>query len=332
MKPLTVFRDSASVLAAFSSGRDSKILDNFPRRSVKKKLFHLYLRTKAFAGNCCGFGRKVPDFEVFDGVSFSQIISKLGLNLDFNSVDILYYRNREYGRRRAYIWIGGEEERSEGYFIKVGAGGENRKRLVSEGRVIELLDNEGVNFGYPKKYGVATIGEVTVAIYENIGIAHADVTAITWSDVDHALSELRQKYAKTLCVDDGGAEWFREFLSGRDSSYAELVTGKLRGGHLQVSFLHGDMGSENVYAINDRLYIVDWEWAGVNVPVLTDEVLFVLGNMYEAGGEEGMANYLLERFSGGRKNGLLPALLYGAHAKFPPAEDVLNYMLKQDKL
>lgn len=75
-----------------------------------------------------------------------------------------------------------------------------------------------------------------------------------------------------------GPDWWQRFL-GRmdiDDGFRNDLFQRLRS-PVRLGFAHGDFGSNNILFDGDDAWLIDWEYADSQAPVLTDRLAFELG-------------------------------------------------------
>lgn len=248
-------------------------LEIFPATTKKKKLSIWLFRLLALfkiPSPWLSVKNNVELFGAFDSNALNEVIyAELGRKLDV----ILVIWNREYSRQRVYVWLI-DPLTMQRYFIKVAAGIDNLYKLKNESSILSYLENQNLLFCVPQKLFFIVEGDISILATEAIPNLKLTHEIVDWEKIGKTFLGLQKDLSLEMKLSDIiEKRWFKKIIEQEDEELVEELLGKLK---LQesyaVGFAHGDLGSENSFMFKQNLWLIDWENAGFDVPILTDLV------------------------------------------------------------
>ena len=313
---------------AFLSGESRTALSFFPGTTWKKKAVARYLLLSDLLGAALPGVMFRSDIELF-----STTINNLRQNLNEKYAiagrSFLLMHNREYSRQRAYLWCFDDRKKLTA-FVKVGLGDANRKDLQREADALLKLKNTKITFKVPKLLAFIKQNKMTVLVISPLPSSNEiDFNYLPWHLIEKHFIELKNSTTRKIAASQLlSLNWYQNFSSMLKSQTIMAINEFFMDKNVVISFIHGDMGSENSFLFKDRLWIVDWEKSTQDGPVATDEVAHWLGKTVK---KNGLNRQLIDAFNtnflftGGNLNpDIFLALCYLKSVHFPPGEFVFD--------
>lgn len=282
-----------------------------PRGTLKKKLMAMYALAV-----CCvrrWVDQSSEHVAVFDALSVEGVQSAIAEKVKAD-VDLIFALwCRDYNRRRVYMWLRDENNRS--WFAKIGEGKKNAALFKN--------DLHGECTARCKEFSVL------IEMNENASMLLAPVVeGITipgeWSEVEPLLSSARIQHKKSVQIQSlRQFSWYRGVLDA-DPSLVSKVHNILDGKNLIVTFSHGDLGSENVIVDHmGNVSLIDFERCADDGPWYADQISLLLDKRHGYSDEEIVSR---SRTICSEED-LIFSLAYLSENEFPPALRSLRHIL-----
>jgi hypothetical protein len=240
--------------------------------TIKKKAINGVLKAQIALGLNLFFLKEVSDFELFDDVKFSVIETYLKEKTSEKLIITNIIWNREYSRQRVYLWA--ESANGEKYFIKVLKGLENASRITNEYEMLTRLSKESVEFNSPAliHFALDIVPLVSIIVTEAIDLDEAIYEPIGWEIIFPSVMSLYSSTKKQIStVQITKSNWFCKSLKSLKNEEANWLLKTLDSkSAYSTSFQHGDLGSENSFVVESKLWLIDWENASYEIPFATD--------------------------------------------------------------
>jgi thiamine kinase-like enzyme len=252
----------------------------FPATTFKKKLIFNLFKLLLLWKIHFPWIAKANNFELIDGFNVDDLLKDVFENSELSLDVILVMWNREYSRKRVYIWLI-DSKTEKRFFIKVAAGKLNQCKLENESRILSHLELGENAFSYPKKIFCKTHNNISVLMTEAIPLFE-----LSFKPLDKDLLETRFFGVNDYLASNVNfsevrqMEWFKIFSDNESDECLDLVTKALeKHQSYRVGFAHGDLGSENSFLYNNDLWLIDWENSGFDLPILTDRVAHAISEL-----------------------------------------------------
>ncbi|PML61249.1 hypothetical protein BCT73_06570 [Vibrio breoganii] len=257
-KVLTVASDESSLKTNLFLA-----LENYPVDSIKKKLFVYVMKFIVYCNIYMFFLKDDSTFKDFPELNFG------------NDISYFIVWPGEIKRKRAYLFELDDKVVSftKLFFYKEG----NIYREVELTKAFSNLKNKNPNLGDVKVLRFYSSEDVSFIKFEPL------------PDKAKALDKRRYSYRDVAICDDrykrtiGLNEFFNlnpfclERLK-KLTSFPFLMDYLSEYG-VEVNFIHGDYGSENIFIDSFRkFYVIDWERGSPSGPAQTDELAYFVGS------------------------------------------------------
>ena len=297
----------------FNSKYIKSVYDRLQKNSIKRKLFALYIYSFGSIVNLLPFHPKEFDECVFPSVRLREllnIISRLK-GKDFELVLLVWAGDNK--RKRRYLWV--KDDKGNLYFLKVGQGINNRKRLSEESDTSLLISS---HFDQYHEFEVVLCEFFKVN--DNLSFTFAnclvELNAIskhkTWQEIESYFIDYRNKTMKSIKFRIDTFNWLN-IKEINQYAYIYLVAQQQEELLVSLCFNHGDLGSENIL-YSDKIYLIDLECTASDLPFLVDPI----GVFLDSRCVKKTKNIWTE-FSEFSELDIVLALCYLASNAFPPA-------------
>lgn len=320
------YRPGGQSFVAFFSGESQTALSFFPGTTWKKKTVAQYLRIADLLGIALPGVFFRPDIELF-GTTIKALRQILQEKYAIRTRSFLLMHNREYKRQRAYLWCIDDSKKLIA-FVKIGLGEDNYIDFQREANALLAVDNMEIDFNSPKLLGFFQQDEMTVLVVSPLPFYGINFYYLPWNYIEKHLIKLKQKTMRKIHgAQLPNLDWYAKFFSSLQPETAKAIETFFSHKHVNVSFIHGDMGSENVFIFKEKLWVVDWEKSTLDGPIATDEIAHWLGKTVDSQGlNKQLINLFNEVFGDGGKSNpdIFLALCYLKSVHFPPGEFVFD--------
>lgn len=240
--------------------------------TFKKRAINGFLKLQISTGLNFLFLREVSDFDLFVGVRFSVVEAYLKKNISKNIIITNIIWNREYSRKRVYLWA--ETEHGEKYFVKVLHGTKNAAKITNEYEILTRLSKETVDFNFPSliHFNSEIVSSVSIIVTEAIALHESTYKPIDWGIIFPSVTGLYQSTQNRIPTKlIMKSNWFCNYINTLRNEEANWLLKTLNSKlSYLTSFQHGDLGSENSFVVKSKLWLIDWESAGYEIPFVTD--------------------------------------------------------------
>jgi hypothetical protein len=209
------------------------------------------------------------DFSINEVLDFILNTHRLKLSV------VLIIWNREFYRGRIYIWLF-DPENNKMYFLKVGSGEDDAERFECEYTSLQSLIKKDRGYEIPQP--------IFLGNYE--GSSLLLVSAIPKIEYTHIPAKIfNEKYFKGYTVSRAKVDaeailssyWFNDFKGNESYELSMLFESSLDNyKYFELGFCHGDLGSENSFLLEGKLWVIDWEHSGYELPWMIDYVALLV--------------------------------------------------------
>jgi hypothetical protein len=271
-----VFNFKNEDVVAVSRNISSYLLDAFPRTTFKKKLFFIYLKLSIKFNGLFPLVNVSRNILLFDSYTYVQLFDFIKKKINLEIVSLLVVRNLNLNRKRVYIW--GQTKQDDMVFIKIGKGNNNFQLFSNEAIALRFLEKTKCKFNFPKLIGFYEGNNVSILITSFMNVKKNTIFLANESSVSLLLNELNlhslRKLDFTLFCN---SEWFVKFQHQICPNSYQHLKKILSGRDIDVCFVHGDLGSENLCYSSGVFGVVDWERSTFCGPIATDYLGYWLG-------------------------------------------------------
>lgn len=333
MSEYLLYQPGGKPFLAFMKGSSPKVLALFPATTWKKKSVLYYLRVAAF------LKLRIPPIVYHENISiFATSISDISRSLksqgQYCNQPQLIMWNREYKRNRAYLWLGNERNCQDVAFAKIGRKDTNEMDFRREYDTLKALSDQEITFKFPRPLLLFNDNQTSILLTSSLPSKNTQFEFLPWAEIDAHLTPVTTATRNQITYPQlEMLGWFRLFQARIDNKSLETIKMYLQGNPINVGFIHGDIGSENTFLINEQLWIIDWEKSSLEGPIATDRLGHWLGKKARI---TGLNKKILHSFFDTFRNSLyyssgdiLLALCYLTLMDFPPAAFIFQH-LKQD--
>jgi hypothetical protein len=282
----------------------------YPKSTVKKRILFSIISLFSVIG--------ILSFFIKDEKNEAQIPIKKAQN-KLNCDDFVIIWPNEKFRRRLYVYLYSNNKIM--FFGKIGLDVDNSNLINKEKNNLKMVSNMK-SFKTPiiEFYGLC---DDMYYLFTSLIPSGSCLYAEKNSLVDPVIIEEVKTLGSARCLLKKQV-WF-ELL--KYTILRKKLNVHINKKEISVCFAHGDMGSENIFLDkNNKVWIVDWERAGMFSPVLTDEFAYYLGmNNVEINKLSHIDKHMGVFLSCNDAQEVICALLYLDFLNYKPAVNMVKY-------
>jgi len=243
----------------------------YPRTTLRKRLFAdlvLSPRLQPIAW------RPIEDPLAMHGIDGSELIRRLQQRLGRS------------GNWPVLIWPRGRQDRVHVHFVNSGGDsvsfakikiGADSAYIKQEHTALERLrELRPQNFRIPEVLGAETTDAYSVLMMEGLPFGSKRLDHSNCPFPEPAVAEWSGAACTATFDEIQRASWYDAAISGHPIGFEDsILKVQAQGGRL--CWIHGDLGSENLFLCDGVLWVVDWECSCEAGPVATDYTAYWLG-------------------------------------------------------
>ncbi len=334
MSQYLLYQPNNQPFAAFPLGSSARALPLFPTTTWKKKAVGYYLRMADSVQLPLPAIVLKKDLQIFS-IPGQTILEGLNSHQKLSYRPLLWMWNREYQRKRVYLWLENSQDLQRMAFVKIGQGKINEHDFEREFNALTRLHNQKITFNAPEPILFLTANSISFLLTSSLPSPFTSFSFLPWSMIDKHLTPVNLQTRKEIPYSQlNHAEWFKVFQTTLKQETIQAIKKCVGDNLLTVGFIHGDMGSENSFSISGQLWLIDWERSLSSGPCATDEVAHWIGKTAaKTGLGDGIIQAFLSKFinnTGYCGHDVLIALCYLTSISFPPAVFLFNRFKKEN--
>lgn len=246
-----------------------ELSNRLPSSTVKKKSIKLLIKLIAKL-HLLQFLPKIKKINVLSSINFDE---KKKINYLVFSQDL---------RKRERLYILREKENGKIDFMKI-IWGLERKNIQNEISANKVL-KKNIEFDFIIPQKIDEVNNVTVLEYELIPkeAQLQQFKPFTLYDIMLKVNESSNLILTANLYVISQTNWWRNFIMLNDyNNFKDYVYSIIsKKNNFNLMWCHGDLGSENVFLLNNKYIIIDWEKSSFDAPIITDYLGIALGNSH----------------------------------------------------
>lgn len=244
-----------------------ELSNNLPSSTFKKKLIKTYIKINA----------KLCTYKFSSKINDKNLINLIGSYVEKQNNYLIFSQDL---RTRKRLYVLKKDKKNDVNFVKI-IWGKEQNNVQNEKLCYSLLKNVN-NFDFIIANKINRLDKYLIVEYSLLP-KKAKLLKIKPILIYDYLCEINLKndlihLVNTLTLYK--TDWWIVFksLKGIDGflNYCDsILKNKVE---YKLCWCHGDLGSENVFFLEDRFILIDWEKSRFDAPIITDYLGIVLGN------------------------------------------------------